>query len=263
MTAALVKSTSRRPLYIDGSTRTVVRREGRALVVEAAHRAPGYFPVRRLTRIVSRAAVDWSAEALALCMEHRLPIVFVDREGSINGICTACARVETDFNSLIGALLDRPDWLARYEAICRSMQHHAVRTMYRVLRVPPRDLRPERARRILEGARAQTWSKEARAVLDEEIAVFSSSVAASSLSEAGCDTTRILASGGPDLVGDLAQIVRYDVELTILRIGRKRRVKDVSRPAIVSLLSRAEKSAVRVAEVWIHHVERSVREILV
>ena len=71
----------RLPLYLLDEGGGIVRVDGPALTLEAHGQAPIRYPVSRLARIVVSARHHWRPEASDLCLQHRIPVLFLDREG--------------------------------------------------------------------------------------------------------------------------------------------------------------------------------------
>ena len=76
-----------RPVYLNASAVRRVTLEGLALRVQSRDTAARYFPLRRLGRIVTRGAVQWSIAALLECMRVGIPVTFLDSEGRALGLC--------------------------------------------------------------------------------------------------------------------------------------------------------------------------------
>ena len=121
--------TARRlPLYLYGRIATQVGVDGPALLVRRTDKAPSRYPFSRLARVISGAGVEWSARALAACLEHDLPIVFLDRAGQPVGYLHAVQTKPSRLDDLLTQLLDRPDGLDRYALWLRHERMHVLRT---------------------------------------------------------------------------------------------------------------------------------------
>jgi len=117
----------RLPLYLYGRAATQVGVDGPALLVRRADKAPARYPFSRLARVVSGAGVEWTARALAACIEHDLPIVFLDRAGQPAGYLHAAQTKPSRLDDLLTELLDRPDGLDRYALWLRHERMHVLR----------------------------------------------------------------------------------------------------------------------------------------
>ncbi len=75
----------RQALYIAGSDRCTITARHGALELTATGRALRRFPLGRIDRIVCRRTVDWSGEALCLCLEHGITVLFENGHGHAIG----------------------------------------------------------------------------------------------------------------------------------------------------------------------------------
>ncbi len=253
----------RKPLYVDCSSRASVDRDGPALLVRVPGQADQYFPARRLLRVVCRGPVPWSPEALFLCMERSIPVVFTDEDGVVCGVCTGRGNPDDDLASLLDAVVDREDWRERYDAIQRSVERRVVKVALRRAGLPGNDLRPRHARKALRRLRDQVCGRRASAVLEREAQAMARALAAQTLLERGLSGSMLRAKHGPDLEGDLADILEFVLEEPTREIARRFGPHPPSRPVLIEALHRHENAAREVATTWIHRVERSLREILV
>ncbi|HMZ30484.1 CRISPR-associated endonuclease Cas1 [Thauera sp.] len=104
----------RKPLYLLASTPARMDAGPDHLVLRRDQGAPLRFPLARLCRIVCNRHVAWSGQALALCLEHGVPITWVDGRGHALG-CTQGHQDEAlPFATLLETYLELPDWPARF-----------------------------------------------------------------------------------------------------------------------------------------------------
>jgi len=68
-----------KPLYIE-SADARVRLDGPALRVEASLRAAQWFPLNRLSRVITNHRSEWSTDALLACAQQRIAVCFVATE---------------------------------------------------------------------------------------------------------------------------------------------------------------------------------------
>lgn len=102
------------PLYLTGRGTRKVERDGPALLVRRVGAASSRYPLARLSRVISAAHVQWEARAIAACLEHNLPIVFLNPAGEPAGYLHAVRLQPSPGDELIHELLDRPDGVERY-----------------------------------------------------------------------------------------------------------------------------------------------------
>lgn len=110
----------RLPLYLYGRVSTHVGLDGPALLVRRADKAPGRYPLSRIARIIAGQRVEWSADALAACLRHGLPIVFLDRAGEPAGYLHATQSRPSRLDDILNELLDRPDGTQQYTLWLRA-----------------------------------------------------------------------------------------------------------------------------------------------
>lgn len=106
---------SRLPLYLLGQDSLTVDIDGPALLVKGRLRAPGRFPLQRLSRIVAGPKVQWLTHALLACLEQGIPVIFVDGRGAPTGYLHAINERPSRLDECLRELLDRPDWQEHYE----------------------------------------------------------------------------------------------------------------------------------------------------
>ena len=117
----------RLPLYLYGRSKTTVGVDGPALLVRRAGKAPARYPLARVSRVISGAGVEWTAAALATCLAHELPIVFLDGAGEPAGYLHPVQAKRSVLDALIRELLDRPDGMEKYSVWLRNER---MRTLY-------------------------------------------------------------------------------------------------------------------------------------
>ena len=102
-----------RALYLGARDKKHISCTDEALVVRNDRAQTLRYPLARVARVVSNTCVDWSGEALALCMRHGIGISWVDGKGESIGTCyprvrtppCLCAALELWLEALGG--LDR------------------------------------------------------------------------------------------------------------------------------------------------------------
>lgn len=103
-----------KPLYLEAGTGWQVRLDGPSLRVQGGARAPGRYPLARLSRVVSASDVVWSIEALLACLKAGVPVVFRDHRGVAQGWCFGARRRETTLCSLLREAVAQPEWNAQF-----------------------------------------------------------------------------------------------------------------------------------------------------
>jgi hypothetical protein len=80
------------------------------------------FPLARLSRILVCGRVRWDGEALALCLRHRIPVVFLDARAQPIGAAMPLQGQPGALDELLTEFVDRPHWHARYDNWLRSQR---------------------------------------------------------------------------------------------------------------------------------------------
>ncbi len=141
----------RKPLLLDGRVRGIeVRVAGPALAIERGERRMT-VPLARIARVIVRGRVQWDSAALALCLQQRVPIVFLDGHGHPAGAALPLVAQTGALDELLCAFVDRGDWRHRYDNWLRSQR---LRVLLR--------WRRERARTGHPVDRAE-WAEQVRA----------------------------------------------------------------------------------------------------
>lgn len=110
------------PLYLYGKKPTRVDADGPALRVSIADTAPLRYPLVRIARIIVGPSVEWQANALQLCQQHGLPIVFLDSAGEPTGYLLPAQSKPSRLDDVIEEMLDRADWPMHYSPWLRAQR---------------------------------------------------------------------------------------------------------------------------------------------
>ncbi len=106
---------ARKPVYLNGIDRIRVRASAEALAVVRPGRDVARLPITRISRIIASRLVDWDAEALILCLEHGIPIIFLDNTGQASGICQPRHLRADSLSTLIESAMEQATWPQRHE----------------------------------------------------------------------------------------------------------------------------------------------------
>lgn len=118
----LAEGGPRKPLHLDGRVRAIaVKSAGPALSIERAERRTT-LPLGRIARIQAIGRVTWEAQAIAQCMQARIPIVFLDLHGAPTGAALPLVAGRGDLNELLERFVDDPRWSERYENWLRAQR---------------------------------------------------------------------------------------------------------------------------------------------
>jgi hypothetical protein len=145
----------KRPLYLEAGATTRVRIDGPALVVRTAGEARRWFPLRLLSRVVSRPQVAWDGSAILALIEAGVPLFFIDKDGALAGACLGRFDDRSGLRAHLDALIAQPSWPVRYDNWRRSEERRILRHLHAAFSWPEADLRPDVARARVEWALAQ------------------------------------------------------------------------------------------------------------
>lgn len=120
-------SAPRKPLHLDGRSRAIqVSLAGSALSICRGSRRLT-LPVERISRVIVSGRVHWEASALVVCMQRRLPIVYVDAGGRPLGATLPFTGRSSALEELLHAFLGQTNWRERYDNWLRHERMHVLR----------------------------------------------------------------------------------------------------------------------------------------
>ncbi len=199
----------RLPVYLLDAGTARVDVDGPALRVEHAERAPARYPVSRIHRVISQARHHWSASATRLCLEHRLPVIFVDEAGDLLGSLQPARSRNEPLGDAVGRLAWEPGGGERLDNWVRN--EHLRRIHAHADTERDRGAR-ELARRL--GAPAPDGPR-ARSRPEATVHAAMRGLAEALLQDRGLDTRYPLPGGGWwDLAGRLAGFGVLEWQLT-------------------------------------------------
>lgn len=109
-----------RALYLGARDKKHVSCTDEALVVRNDRAQTLRYPLARIARVVSSTAVDWSGEALALCMRRSIGISWVDARGAALGTCYPHQRSHPRLPMVIDLWLEDAHGLSDYQNWLRA-----------------------------------------------------------------------------------------------------------------------------------------------
>lgn len=118
------------PLYLLSLQRCTISAlpapSGGALLVQRSSAAGSRFPLARISRIVSSVEHDWRGNAIALCFQGNVPVVFLQHGSKVAGsMCSFCRR-PSKFSALLEEWLGTPAWRPLYTNWLRSERNRAL-----------------------------------------------------------------------------------------------------------------------------------------
>ncbi|MBX6323927.1 MAG: CRISPR-associated endonuclease Cas1 [Rhodospirillaceae bacterium] len=240
-----------RPLYLGAETRAVAL-DGPALRIAAEGRADARVPLRMLSRVVSRTAVEWSTSALVACLTAGVPVALVGTDGAAIGLCLPTARRSADLARRLDALEREPGGTEAFRNWARAEERRA---MLAVLGRPEPgaavDARPETLRRMVLAA-ADVGPDRAAAMLRALEGMLAAHLAGLLLG-AGLPHRRAAPAppGRLDLFGACLGAARWELVPALERAAAHRRAQprawDTPRQRARRLARRYEATAPRIA----------------
>lgn len=112
--AAADPAAGARALYLAGGGKKRVSCTDEALVVSNDRKQTYRYPLARVARVVSSTAVDWSGEAVALCLRRGVGIAWMDGRGEPLGVTYPQARDNTGFATALELMVESPEGEQRY-----------------------------------------------------------------------------------------------------------------------------------------------------
>lgn len=119
-TPAATPAPGARALYLGAAQKKRVACTDDALVVTNERRQTLRYPLARVARVVSSTVVDWSGQALALCLRRGIGIAWVDGRGEPLGISYPQMRGSSDFATALEVMAEAPEGPVRYQHWLRA-----------------------------------------------------------------------------------------------------------------------------------------------
>ena len=155
MEPLLDRAIARRILYLVPNGAMHVRREATALRVESGCRAAVFYPVRRLSRVISRPGVDWQGAAIRLLMDESVPLLFVDEDGRALGLCLGARGGRDGLQAHLESAIAAPTWPEAWHHWYRSEERRILLYLAAALGWPTSDLQPRLMRALVDQALAE------------------------------------------------------------------------------------------------------------
>lgn len=119
-----------RPLYLE-HVGTVVQLDGPALRVKCSGSSDRWFPLQRVSQVVSAGRVEWATPALLACAEQGITVSFTDDSGAVIARIVGRPGERLELRQKLADFLDRADWQTLYRQWLRAMEQMAVRSVLR------------------------------------------------------------------------------------------------------------------------------------
>jgi len=228
----------RKPLYLRGGPGMRVEADGPALRLRQPARAVLLFPLARVVRVVSSGAVQWQCEALLACAEAAVPVVFLHRNGSVRAYWFGSDARSRDPHDLLysrlRARLTRPNGMKRYDQWRRITTQAAIEALLKQWGSRFVERHPVRLRQDLAMARQRYAGPGPAELVDGRLHGLLAALSAELLAEVGLDAWRwTKLDFAFDLVGDLANLLRWAVETPVLKILEARHRGQINAPYLL------------------------------
>ena len=221
----------RKPLYLRGGPGLRVEVDGPALRIRRPMQAALLFPLARVGRVISSGPVDWPCEALLACAGAGVPVVFLCRDGSVRGYLfggdSRCRDPHDLLYTRLRARLTRPGGMQRYGEWREAMTRAAVRALSRQLGQQPEERDPTQMRQRLAEIRQRYAGPGPALLIEGRLRGLLAGLSAELLAEVGLDARRWPKLEFTfDLVGDLAELLRWAMETPVLAALARREEPD-------------------------------------
>lgn len=219
-----------RPLYLTARAGIRVGLDGPALRISAPDRAEQLFPLRRLSRVLSRVDTNWSTEALIACAERGVPVAFVGSDGRVRAFVFGRPGSSDTFTGRLLDFLDRPDAVERYQDWAHAMERRGRLRLARRLGLDPLRSDLRKLDQVLAEAKARVARKSVVSYLERRLAAMLSTLVSEVLTESGVGADLLAGSlSRLTLVQSFTAALEWDLQLPMLRTlsridpGRKSR----------------------------------------
>lgn len=201
-----------RPLYLHGDPPLRVHLDGPALRVTTKRRAARLYPFRLLSRITVSGHVDWNTAALLACVDHGIPVTFLDRNGEVRAWCLGATVRRLPLVQQLVLFLDRPDWKAHYQAWRDAMERRSVLNLLHRLGTASPDLRAGRVReQVLRQAHKLAWPDRVTVVESRMNGLLGAHLARLFMQAGIGPDALFLEPSGLNLLSDLQAILAWDL----------------------------------------------------
>lgn len=137
-----MEENSPRPLYIAANHPVQITLDGPALRLLQPDKAPRWYPLVRVSRIVAGKNTEWQAASITACLEHGIPIVFVSARSGVAGWTVPCELAAGSFSTHLSELASRHDWKTDIDNWHRSVERRAIRLSLKRIKFRSGESRP-------------------------------------------------------------------------------------------------------------------------
>jgi CRISPR associated protein Cas1 len=255
-----------KPLSID-TTGARVRLDGPALRIEAPQRAAQWFPLSRLSRVVTGHRSEWSTDALLACAEQRITVCFVAADGRLLARCITKPVSERLLQQRWADFLLSDDWPERYACWYRSMEKMAARSLARRMGFDDyRSVDPRRLRRHIDDRMERAGLAAADQAAGKRLCALLETLVLGLFDHARLDIEKdCVRAEQLDLAADCVRLFFLDCRWALFHWLRQRHASQSTSPPIAAELARffEQRSArtERLAQGLINRLHRWLVEI--
>jgi len=206
-----------RPLYLDGVAGAWVEWDDPALKISVPDRAPQWFPLSRVSRVVVTGPVNWQTPALLACTDQGITITFLDETGDVIARCLGKSGQRQCIRQRLADLLARPDGEARYDDWRQAMRRMVVQsTAKSLLRNKQTQVTPQELLAFFIEQRARLPIQPANAVYRKIQGLLAADVAQLLLEQNLDARSELLQEHWLDLHKDFSDLLFWDLQLPLL-----------------------------------------------
>lgn len=231
-----------RPLYIDAAEARVSL-DGPALRVSVPRKADRWFPLSRLSQVISSERADWRIEALLACARRGIVVGFLNGEGETVARCIGRVSARESLQERLEAFWLRDDAAALYRQWLGAMENMAMRSVLRRSGLNFEGCPDARAlRRLFREGAVSTNALPAYRRIGREIHALLLVLATQTLADSQIDVARFNAADF-NPARDLADLLFWDFQLARLRYLENRllRMETAEAPPLAETAAYFEK----------------------
>ena len=230
-----------RPLYLKGAGIQVTQ-DGPALKITQAGHADGWFPLQRVSRVISSPRVHWTTEALIACARTGISISFQDDDGGVVARLVGQPGEREEIRQRLADFLLRARWQEAYQQWLTAMEAMAVRSVARRAHWP--DSLPQTPRELRQWLKTTVVSLDLQtqeAAASQQLQGLLMAYVTQHLSQAGIGL-ELSGRTEPDLTGDLTRILWWDFRLALLNWLRSQnaQLRPPDPPAVIAFFEHRE-----------------------
>ena len=244
-----------RPLYLAPVPDTYVSLDGPALCLSREEQAPRFFPLQRLSRVVTATTIGWSSEALLACAGRGISVVFMDERGDITARLVGRPGACDDLYQRLSEFLLLPQAEGMYGFWFRTYRRRAAHWAGLKTGIPVAERNPVHGRDQIERLAKRVAGGPAAVQTRQWLRALAFGWMQAHLQDLGLGAGQPLGQiGQPTLVRDLTELLVWYLEparlgwLRSRQLAARRKGEALRAPTQREVVQLFESRAVRVAE---------------